>query len=135
MTRSPTSKTWVENINMSDSNNVCAECPKMNENPKVMVARGTRLAKVLCRLKISKQTKIMPTKATANNTASSFATTELTSYENAQEPSSARCGEYPTFRLDIRAFRSLYIRCTAPRISRLLISPFESLSKIPKASC
>ncbi|EGO27846.1 hypothetical protein SERLADRAFT_383465 [Serpula lacrymans var. lacrymans S7.9] len=51
----------------------------MNENPRMIVASGTRDAKVLLLLKISRQAKRIPNKAIAIRTASSFATTESTS--------------------------------------------------------
>jgi len=56
----------------------------------MMVARGTSDDKVLARLKMSKQRKIMTTNATPSSTASSFARAELVS-----------------FTLETRAFRSL----------------------------
>lgn len=65
----------------TDSNNFDAEFPKINENPRITVARGTRDASVFDRLKMSRQTKIMNTSATDTKTASSFATIESTSYE------------------------------------------------------
>ena len=67
---------------LTDSNKVWAEWPKMNEKPKIMVASGTRDASVLLLLNIRRQTKTMPTSATQRRTASSFATTELTSCKN-----------------------------------------------------
>jgi hypothetical protein len=52
----------------------------MNENPRMIVARGTNEARVFDRLKMSRQTKMMMTRAMDINTASSLATMELTSY-------------------------------------------------------
>jgi len=62
----------------------------MKEKPRMMVARGTSDDKVLARLKMSKQRKVMMTNATPSSTASSFARAELVS-----------------FTLATRAFRSL----------------------------
>ena len=42
---------------------------------------------------------------------------------------------FPTLRLETKALRSRYILWTASRISRLVISPLESLSNNAKASC
>lgn len=51
----------------------------MNENPRMMVASGTREASVFDRLKIKRQINIMNINATDISTASSFATMELKS--------------------------------------------------------
>ena len=64
---------------LTDSNSVCAELPKMNEKPTMIVASGTSDARVLLRLKMSKQMKIKMMSTTASKTASSFATAEPTS--------------------------------------------------------
>jgi hypothetical protein len=60
-------------------NNVAAEFPKMKENPRMMLARGTSDVRVSFLLKMRRQTKIMTISATATSTASSFATAESTS--------------------------------------------------------
>jgi len=52
----------------------------MNENPRMVVARGSREARVFVLLKMSKHTKIMRTSARDIRTASNFATIEPTSY-------------------------------------------------------
>jgi len=54
----------------------------MNEKPRMIVARGTREARVFDLLKMSKHTKIMMMSATDIRTASNFATIELTSYKS-----------------------------------------------------
>jgi hypothetical protein len=51
----------------------------MNEKPRMMVARGTREARVFDLLKMSKQMKMMMTNARDIKTPSNFATIELTS--------------------------------------------------------
>ena len=51
----------------------------MNENPRMIVANGTKDATVFERLKISRQMKTMNMRATAISTASSLPTAELTS--------------------------------------------------------
>lgn len=67
-------------LQLTDSNSVCAECPKMNENPRMIVARGTSEASVSLLLKIRRHVKRIPSIATQTRTASSFATAEPTSY-------------------------------------------------------
>lgn len=64
---------------LTDSNNVCAECPKMKEKPRTIVASGTNDCRVFLLLKINKHTKIKIIAKTASITASSFATAEPTS--------------------------------------------------------
>lgn len=64
---------------LTDSNNVCAECPKMKEKPRMIVANGTR-DEMVFPLKISKQMNMMMIIAMQIRTASSFATIESTSY-------------------------------------------------------
>ena len=61
---------------LTDSNSVWAELPKMNENPRTIVARGTRDAIVLLRLKMRRQMNTRTMSTVANSTASSFAMTE-----------------------------------------------------------
>ena len=62
-------------------NSVCAELPKMNEKPTMIVASGTSDAIVLLRLKMSRQMKMKIRIATESRTASSFATAEPTSFK------------------------------------------------------
>jgi len=52
----------------------------MKEKPRMIVASGTRDARVLERLNMSRQTKMMITRAMQIRTASSFATIESTSW-------------------------------------------------------
>jgi hypothetical protein len=52
----------------------------MNENPRIIVARGTSEASVLLLLKMRRHVKRIPSNATQTRTASSFATAEPTSY-------------------------------------------------------
>lgn len=68
-----------EDITLADSNKVCAECPKMNENPRTIVANGTREVKVLARSNTRSATNTMERRTTNNSTPSSFATALLTS--------------------------------------------------------
>lgn len=63
----------------TDSNKVCAECPKTKENPRMIVASGTSDAMVLLLLKISRQMKVKTRRTHAMSTASSFATALPTS--------------------------------------------------------
>jgi len=63
----------------TDSKRVWAEFPKMKEKPRTTVARGTKEARVFDRLKIRRHKKMMMTRATHSNTASSLATIEPTS--------------------------------------------------------
>ena len=65
---------------LTDSNSVCAECPKIKEKPTIIVASGTRDARVFLRLKISRQMKTKIKATTESMTASSLATAEPTSY-------------------------------------------------------
>lgn len=51
----------------------------MKENPRMIVANGTKDARVLLLLNIRRQTKIMPTRARQTSTASNFATALPTS--------------------------------------------------------
>ena len=94
---------------LTDSNKVCAELPKMNENPRTIVARGTSDSRVLLRLKINRQAKMIPIKATQTRTASSFATALPTSWKKNEILLS---DEYvkeglSTLRLATKAFLSL----------------------------
>jgi hypothetical protein len=52
----------------------------MNENPRIIVARGTSEASVLLLLKMRRHVKRIPSNAMQTRTASSFATAEPTSY-------------------------------------------------------
>lgn len=52
----------------------------MKENPRMIVASGTRDARVFLRLKMSKHTNMTTINATERRTASSLATAEPTSY-------------------------------------------------------
>ena len=96
MTKSPTSKTCVEKMKMSytkpsvfyspnrrmlrtDSNRVCAECPKMKEKPRMIVANGTSDAIVSLLLKMRSAMKVKTTSTQATKTASNFATALPTS--------------------------------------------------------
>lgn len=63
----------------TDSNSVCAECPKMNEKPRMIVANGTSDAMVSFLLKMSRQMKIRTRSTQVISTASNFATAEPTS--------------------------------------------------------
>jgi precorrin-6x reductase len=63
---------------LTDSKRVVAEFPKMNEKPRITVARGTNDAREL-ELKINKQMNMMATSATERRTASSLATMDPTS--------------------------------------------------------
>ena len=69
----------VELAMLTELNSVAAELPKMKENPRMMVARGTREVSVSFLLKMRRQTNIMRTSAVATRTASNFATAEPTS--------------------------------------------------------
>jgi len=84
----------------------------------MMVARGTSDDKVLARLKMSRQRKMIKVSVTLSRTASSLARAELVS-----------------FTLATRDFRSLYILWTASRISFLVISALPSLSNTANAAC
>jgi len=53
----------------------------MNENPRVIVARGTSEAKVSFLLKMRRHAKIIPSNVMPTRTASSFDTAESMSYE------------------------------------------------------
>lgn len=68
----------VERIH-TDSKRVCAECPKMNEKPKMIVASGTSEVRVFCGLKIRRQMKMITMRTTQIKTASNLATIESTS--------------------------------------------------------
>ena len=61
-------------------NNVCAEFPKMKENPRTIDARGTSEVTVSFLLKINRQMKTSARRATATSTASNFATALPTSW-------------------------------------------------------
>lgn len=54
--------------------------PKMKENPRMIVARGTREVNVSDLLKMRRQMKMMMMSAKEMSTASSFATAEPTSW-------------------------------------------------------
>lgn len=70
------------NVIRTDSNKVCAECPKMNEKPTIMDASGTSDAIVSFLLKMSKQMKMKIIKIAPRSTASSFATADDTSFQS-----------------------------------------------------
>lgn len=90
----------------TDSKSVCAEWPNINENPRIIVAKGTKDASVFSRLKMSKQTKMMNIRATASRTASSLATADPTSYEGKLVKCSNGPGCCGTLRLATSDLRS-----------------------------
>lgn len=62
------------------SKSLVAELPKIKLNPSMMVASGTKLARVFVGLKIRRHIKNIKTRDIITRTPSSFATAEETSY-------------------------------------------------------
>jgi hypothetical protein len=66
-------------MTLADSNRVCAEWPKMNENPRTSVANGTSDVKAFVLSNTRSATNAMIRRATNNSTPSSLAIALLTS--------------------------------------------------------
>ena len=81
----------------------------MNENPRMIVARGTSEANVSFRLKMSKQANTMKISATQTRTASSLATAEPTSYSclSTKDSKTSALVMLLTLRLAVSSLRSL----------------------------
>lgn len=140
MTRAPASKTCFEKMKMNDTHKFEQRLRGVAEHeqePRNDDGERHEGCQCVCRLKIGRHTQIMITHATVSSSASTLATTDLTSCSRGY-----RLSLMPLWRVCVQTKLETGDECLAfpvnplhgpTRISRFVMSPSESWSKRAKA--